>query len=322
MLGKKPDYAMTQQSNVRATRTPGRRKKRLPAFLCGPYLPLWLSIVILGINWPIMKLALHHVTPFWMVALRYCLSVPVIWVIVVVERHRLPRFERQDIRVILGVALLQFVAQMGLVTLALQWVPASTASILIYTTPVWLVLIDRIFFRQQISPRRLWSTLTSATGCVLVLFGAGQVGEVGPLFLILLAALFWSSSMKLIATHSWVGDVRDALFWQFMIAGMVSLPIAFWVEGGLNLQSVSLAGLALLSFVGPVATGLGFGLMVAVGRTLPVSQIALFSTLSPVIGFVSSAILLGDPLNLMIVVGAGTLLLALVWGALSSKPST
>lgn len=89
----------------------------------------------------------------------------------------------------------------------------------------------------------------------------------------------------------------------------------------MNFHSFSLAGLGLLVFVGPVATGLGFGLMVAVGRTLPVSQIELFSTLSPVIGFVSSALLLDDPLNLMIVVGAGTLLLALVWGALSSKSS-
>lgn len=286
-----------------------------------PYLLLWLSIIILGINWPIMKMTLHHVTPFWMVALRYCLSLPVIAVFVVVARHRLPKFERRDLRVILGVALLQFVAQMGLVTLALQWVPASTASILIYTTPVWLVLIDRIFFRQQVSPSRLWPTLASATGCVLVLLGAGQVGDVGPLFLILLAALFWSSSMKLIATHNWIGDVRDALFWQFLIAGVISLPIAFWMDGELNFHSISLAGLGLLVFVGPVATGLGFGLMVAVGRTLPVSQIALFSTLSPVIGFVSSALLLGDPLNLLIVVGAGTLLMALVWGALSSKSS-
>lgn len=312
---------MSQSRACKIPDTSGRSYLDRSEPLHRPYLLLWLSIIILGINWPIMKMTLHHVTPFWMVALRYCLSLPVIALFVVVARHRLPKFERRDLRVILGVALLQFVAQMGLVTLALQWVPASTASILIYTTPVWLVLIDRIFFRQQVSPRRVWPTLASATGCVLVLLGAGQVGDVGPLFLILLAALFWSSSMKLIATHNWMGDVRDALFWQFLIAGVISLPIAFWMEGGMNFHSISLAGLGLLVFVGPVATGLGFGLMVAVGRTLPVSQIALFSTLSPVIGFVSSALLLGDPLNLMIVTGAGTLLMALVWGALSSKSS-
>ncbi|UWQ81491.1 DMT family transporter (plasmid) [Leisingera sp. S132] len=312
---------MIRSPDTRESCKPGRCTRRRPASFDAPYLMLWISIVILGINWPIMKQALLHVTPFWMVALRYCLSVPVIAVFVIVARHRLPKFERRDLRVILGVALLQFVAQMGLVTLALQWVPASTASILIYTTPVWLVLIDRILCRQQVSPRRLWPTLASATGCVLVLLGAGQVGDVGPLLLILLAALFWSSSMKLIATHNWMGDVRDALFWQFLVAGVISLPIAFWMEGGMKFHSLSFAGLGLLAFVGPVATGLGFGLMVAVGRTLPVSQIALFSTLSPVIGFVSSALLLGDPLNLMIVVGAGTLLLALVWGALSSKSS-
>ncbi|ATF20654.1 putative permease (plasmid) [Phaeobacter gallaeciensis] len=287
--------------------------------LRGPYFLLWLSVIILGLNWPVMKLALHHVTPFWMVTLRYCFSVPVIAAFILVLKNRLPRFERRDLRVILGVAFLQFVIQMGLVTFALQWVAAGTASILIYTTPVWLLLLDGIIFGQPVSASRLWPTLLSAAGCVLVLFGAGHVGDAAPLLLILAAALCWSCSMRLIASHVWSGEVPDALFWQFLIAGLVSLPIALAVEGGLELDPLSARGLALLVFVCPVATGLGFGLMVAVGRLLPVAQIALISTLSPVTGFLSSAVFLEDPLNLILVSGAVIMLLALLWGVVSGK---
>lgn len=289
------------------------------ALLRGPNLLLWLSVIILGLNWPVMKLALQHVAPFWMVALRYGFSVPVIAALVLVLKHRLPRFERRDLRVILGVAFLQFVIQMGLVTFALQWVAAGTASILIYTTPVWLVLLDGVIFGQHISASRLWPTLLSATGCLLVLLGAGHISDAAPLLLILAAALCWSCSMRLIASHVWSGEVLDALFWQFLLAGLVSLPVAFVAEGGLELGSFSAKGLGLLVFVGPVATGIGFGLMVVVGRLLPVAQVALISTLSPVIGFLSSAVFLGDPLNFMLVSGAATMLFAIVWGAVSDK---
>lgn len=284
----------------------------------GAYVALVVSVVMLGVNWPFMKLGLAYFSPFWMVSLRFCLSAPVVALLVVVLKRRLPVFNRLDLRVIIGVALMQFVTQMGLVTLSLKWIPAGTASILIYTTPLWLVLLDLLVFRARIEKHRLAITVASAFGCAIVVFSSSQAMPVVPLFMVLLASVFWSLSMRLIATHRWSGDVPDAVFWQFLLAGLVTLPLAWFMDGSLAPEALSLPGLLLLLFVGPFATGLGFGLMIVAGRSLPVARVSLVSTAAPLIGFLSSALILNEAITVWVAFGGAVILAALVAGSFES----
>lgn len=197
----------------------------------GAWLGLWIAILVLGVNWPVMKTGLEHLPPFWMVALRYATSLPVIALLIAVAHGRAPRVVRADRHAILGVAGLQFIGQMGVVTVALQWAPAGATSVLIYTTPLWLALMDLTLFGVRIGPRRATATALSAAGCAAIVLGVGGTAGIGPLLLVLLASILWSASMRLIATHAWAGGVRDALFWQFALAAAVMTPLAWAVEG-------------------------------------------------------------------------------------------
>ena len=279
------------------------------------YALLWLSIIILGVNWPFMKAGLNYISPLWMASLRFGISAPMVALFILVYKHRLPHFERRDLPVILGVAILQYVVQMGLVAIALKTLAAGTASILIYTTPLWLLLINWIVFRQNPSRRNIAITLISAAGCALILFSSGQPGAGLPLLMILIASICWASSMRLIATHRWQGWVADALFWQFVISSLLMAPIALWIEGPPAPSTFSLTGLLFLGFIGPVASVLGFGLMVVSGQKLPVEKVALFSTAAPLIGYISATIILGEPVIPVIVIGGLVILLALILGA-------
>ncbi|MEH6737944.1 MAG: DMT family transporter [Sulfitobacter sp.] len=276
---------------------------------------LWLSVVVLGLNWPVMKLGLDYVSPFWMLALRYGLCVPAVGLFVLVTRRRLPTLIKADVPVILGVAALQFVMQMGLVTWGLQHIPAGTASILIYTTPLWLFFIDWIALRQRPDLRRTALVSFSAIGCGVVV--AGSTGEVAiiPLATILLASVFWSLSMRLIGNHRWAGGVRDALFWQFLLASIVVFPIAWWAEGPLSGAVFSWPSIGYLLFIGPVASGLGFGLMVFAGHRLPAPRIAMLSTAAPVIGFITATVILAEPLIPSVIFGGVIIIGALLLGA-------
>ena len=287
----------------------------------GAYVALWVSVLMLGVNWPIMKLGLSHVSPFWMVSLRFLLSTPVVALLILVQKRRLPILNLSDLRVIGGVALLQFILQTGLVTLSLQWVPASTATILIYTTPFWLVVLDCLIFRAHVALHRFLITGVSALGCAVILFGSRHTGPLAPLFLILLASVFWALSMRLIATHTWVGDVRDAIFWQFLIAGLVMFPVAWGLEGAPTASAFSEPGVYYMVFIGPAATGLGFGLMVVAGRSLAVTRVSLISTAAPLIGFLSSAVLLGEQIGAMVLIGGVAILVALIAGSLTADRS-
>ncbi len=283
-------------------------------------LALCASVLALGLNWPVMKAGLAHVPPLWMVSLRFTLSAPVIAVLVLVMMRRGPRYHRGDLPVILGVALLQFAGQMGLATFALGFVPAGTASILLYTTPLWLLLFDRFVAGQRLGGLRVLQTVLSATGCATILMSSGMTGVWWPLGLILIASMLWATAMRLIQAHAWQGSVLDALFWQFLLAGAVTAVVAWALEGPFRAAYMLPPALWFMAFTGPVASGMGFGLMVALGRRLPPQRIALFSTATPLIGFVSSTLILGEPLQPLVMVGGALMLGALALSAVPSDP--
>jgi len=283
-------------------------------------LMLALSVLLLGVNWPVMKLGLEHVPPVWMVSLRFLLSAPVIAAMIALSRRRAPVLVRADLPVILGVAVLQLGLMMGLVTLALSHLPAGTASILIYTTPIWLVLLDASLGAGSgsgaVDKRRIATALMSGGGCALIVGSAGAPGLWGPMLLILLASGLWAITMRLVRRHRWQGGVRDALFWQMLIAGGGMAPLAYGLEGALPRTALTPVAVLLMLVIGPVASGGGFGLLIAAGRQLPAAQVALVSTATPLIGFVSAALLLGETAAPVTLLGGGVMLAALVWGAL------
>ncbi|MDE9451691.1 EamA family transporter [Aliiroseovarius sp. Z3] len=194
-----------------------------------------------------------------MVSLRFLLGAPVVAALIIIARQRFPVLTRGDLPVILGVAVLLFAGMMGLVTLALTLIPAGTASILIYTTPVWLILIEMIFGDATIGMKRKVTALLSAAGCTTIVVSSGKPGLWGALLLILIAAALWAIAMRLVNRHEWQGGVRDALFWQMLIAGLALLPVACFFEGPFEWQSLTPTSLTLLLFIGPWPAERGLG---------------------------------------------------------------
>ncbi|MED6323950.1 MAG: DMT family transporter [Pseudomonadota bacterium] len=273
---------------------------------------LLVAVLCLGLNWPGMKLGLEIVGPVWMVCLRFLLSLPVLALFVLITKKRLPVLNRKDRSVVFVVAFFQFILSMGLITVSLQFIPAGTASILIYTTPLWMLLIDTLWYRQRPPSKRLILTGISTIGCAMILFASGQPGAWLPLFGMLLASALWAVAIRRVSFHKWKGSVIEAVFWQFTIAGFAMLAIALIVEPTPNFGAYDISDWLLLAYIGPVATGLGFGLMVAAGPKLPPDKIVLISTLTPIVGYVSSVILLKETLLLMVMAGAILMIAALI----------
>jgi drug/metabolite transporter (DMT)-like permease len=115
-----------------------------------------------------------------------------------------------------------------------------------------------------------------------------------------------------VSFHKWKGSVIEAVFWQFTIAGFAMLAIALIVEPTPNFEAYDISDWLLLTYIGPVATGLGFGLMVAAGPKLPPDKIVLISTLTPIVGYVSSVVLLKETLLPMVMAGAILMIAALI----------
>jgi drug/metabolite transporter (DMT)-like permease len=51
---------------------------------------------------------------------------------------------------------------------AITMMPLSTAAILLYTSPVWIMLMSVLFFREKLDRRKLMALVLAFTGCVMV----------------------------------------------------------------------------------------------------------------------------------------------------------
>lgn len=273
---------------------------------------LLIAVLCLGLNWPGMKVGLEVVSPLWMVCLRFLMSLPVLALFVLLTKKRLPVLNRKDRSVVFVVAFFQFILSMGLITLSLQFIPAGTASILIYTTPLWMLLIDTLWYRQRAPAKRLVLTGISTLGCAMILLASGEPGAWLPLFGMLLASALWAVAIRRVSFHKWQGSVIEAVFWQFVIAGLAMFLIAWSFEPMPSFSAYSWRDWLLLTYIGPVATGLGFGLMVAAGPKLPPDKIVLISTLTPIVGYVSSVLILDETLLPMVMMGAVLMIAALI----------
>jgi probable blue pigment (indigoidine) exporter len=107
--------------------------------------------------------------------------------------------------------------------------------------------------------------------------------------------------------------------WQMVMSGLVLVPLAVFVEGGLPaLSTRNLAGFAYLSLV---ATGVAFLLWFNGIRRLPVAAPPLLGLAAPVTGAILGWVLLAESLTLAQLAGFVLAIGAIGYGALMGRPS-
>jgi len=107
---------------------------------------LLLAILVWGINWPVMKAGLGHVTPFWFSASRFALGALCLFLLQSAT-GTLYRPRRRDLPLLLSVGLLQMLAFTLLGALAMTDLPAGRSAVLAYTTPLWVTPLAVLVFR-------------------------------------------------------------------------------------------------------------------------------------------------------------------------------
>ncbi|MBK1696515.1 DMT family transporter [Rhodovibrio salinarum] len=265
----------------------------------GAYLLLAAVILLWGANWPVMKLGLQSITPFWFAAARMAMgAVTLFGVLAATGRLRLPR--RADMPIVITVALLQMASFLSLVNLALLTVDAGRSAILAYTTPLWVTPVAVFLLGERLSARKGAGLILGLTG-VAVLFNplgfdwSNPDVVAGNAFL-MLAALGWAIAILHTRRHTWTSSPLQLAPWQMLTALPVLLAFAFVFEGDAQVTWSSEL-IAILVFNGPLATAFGFWAVVTVQRSLPAISTSLGLLGVPTAGVIMSTLFLGETLS-------------------------
>lgn len=279
------------------------------------HLLLLLTIVLFwGVNFTVMKVALLELSPLGLAVGRFFLtSIPAIFFF---KRPAAP-FKKVALY-----GLVLFGLQFPILFLAMQMgLSAGIASILLQTQAFFSAFFAWAFLKEEIKIQHI-------LGGILALFGIGIVamnlgGDVGleGLVLILIAASLWALS-NLLSKQMGPVDKTALVAWGSLVAWPPLLALAFLLGEADSLFSLSLPGWGALGFISYPSTLFAFGAWNWLLGHYPMSRIAPFSLLVPVIGMTTSVLFFGEELSVWKVGGAVLIIGGLAMGQSFLKKST
>jgi drug/metabolite transporter (DMT)-like permease len=197
------------------------------------------------------------------------------------------------------IGLLQTSAVMGLLFLAMREIPAPMAALLLFTNPIWVALLARLFLHEPLPKLRAFGLGLGAVGVALALGAEG--GTPGGLWrgqLIGLASAFcWAAATLVNKRANLQLGVWALSFWQMFIGSLALLALAHmngerWPSGLTWTHWAWFAWLAL-----PASTG-SFGLWFMALRRGGATRTSGYLFLAPLFAALLSHWVLGASLTL------------------------
>ncbi len=220
----------------------------------------------------------------------------------------------RDVALVILIGLLQTAAVMGLLFWAMQFISASTAAILLFTNPIWVAVLGRIFLGESLHRARLVGLLLGVVGVALAIgvspsmFSGGMTlaGEI----IGIVSALCWASATLInkraaLPLSSWALS-----FWQMLVGAIAILAIAYldgeqWPSGVTREQWAWFLWLSI-----PASTG-SFGLWFVALKRGGATRTSGFLFLAPLFTVILAYFILGTAISWMQAAGGVLIGLAL-----------
>ena len=188
---------------------------------------------------------------------------------------------------------------------AITMMPLSTAAILLYTSPIWIMLMSVLFFREKLTGQKILALLLAFAGCVLV---SGISGEGMSLkgLLIGLGAGFGYGLYSILGT---VALRRYSPYtvttWTFVFAAVGSWLICRPADMLAKFAAAeNLPGLILFCILTALVTAVIPFLAYTLGlRTVEASRAGILATVEPMVATLFGVLVFSEPLTLLSALG-------------------
>ena len=187
---------------------------------------------------------------------------------------------------------------------AVEYIGAGLAAILLYTAPIWVIVLSPLL-SEHVSPLGVLVAITGFLGVVLISLPAMKLGEIIGLLIGLGSGIAYASYMLFArqASREGVSTVETGLYSQLFAAVEVSLIMHPSVRPNIY----DLAG---VFYLGVFTMIIPYMLHVRALSIAKAYRVAIVSLLEPIGATILAYILLGESLSLLQILGAAMVLLS------------
>lgn len=278
-----------------------------------------MLIILAGIFWGSMGIFVRRLgefgfTPIQIVCIRMVLAALAFCVILLVTAPKGFRISLRDIPLFLGLGLGSILFFTVCYFTSITMMSLSTAAILLYTSPIWIMLMSMLVFHEKLTAQKIIALVLAFGGCVLVsgISGGG---------LTVMGLLIGLGSGIGYGLYSILGTVALRRYspytvttWTFIIAAIGSILISHPADMVAKFAAVpSLSGLLGFSLLTALVTAVIPFLAYTLGlRSVEASKAGILATVEPMVATLIGILVFSEPLTLMSGFGVLLILAAVV----------
>ena len=268
---------------------------------------LFLVPVLWGINFVMIKFSIDHGPPLVVLTIRYVLTILVLgyWL------KNLPKLK--EWRMAIASGLIFGVVYFALFFTGARLIPASESVILTQLQVPLSALIAARMYHERVPARTIIGIVIAFIGMAITAGMPTRIGEIDGVILVTISGAVWAlanNTMK--AVKSIDATTFNALIATVAVIPMLVLSLIFEPYGWRTFfDHLTLKEIGALLYMVLISTGIGYYIWITMLKRHPVSFVAPFNLLVPIIGIIGTTVLLKEPLTAHTVTGAVVCLLGL-----------
>ena len=253
-----------------------------------------------GLGWPIMKIGLDSSYPFIFIAHRLLFASIFLLALNILTKTRMPT----DWKTLKGILIYSLFSTLSFAstTVGLASHGSGFVSVLMYSQPIMVFILSVRFLGEKFSVPRLFGIALGFSGVAALFLQDGGATLSWTAFLVLIGALFWAVGTVYYKRKLQSLDAQVVNLAQVALTLIVMFGISMLTEP--LFEAWSITYLATLAYAGIGAAGVGMTIWLVLLEDKEATLLSGSSLIVPVLALFFSWILIGEELNLQVLLGA------------------
>jgi O-acetylserine/cysteine efflux transporter len=253
-------------------------------------------MLVWGLNFVVAKWGIAQFPPIFMIGLR--------WAVVALLLVPFVKVPREKLGWILLLSFTLGCVHFSLMFTGLRDLDAAAAAIAIQIQVPFAALIAAIFLDDKLGWRRTLGMVLAFAGVVIMAGEPRVSGALLPLFLVIAASFMWAVANVQIKRLGRVDGFALNAYLGLFAAPQLFIASAFLEEGQIQaVVNADWVGWSAIAYMAVMVTVVSYVLWFRLLRRYTVNQAMPFTLLVPVIGVLSAALVLNEPLTWRVILG-------------------
>ena len=247
-----------------------------------------------GLTWPAMRIALDEIAPFSMRVVTLGLGAGVLFLVGWMQRRSFAVQGLKHVAHLTVAGILNVLSFSLLSVIAMMFAGTGRVAMLAYTMPIWAALFAWLILGERFTRARVIALVLCAAGMGILIWPLAQQGTLIGLLIAISIAVSWAAGTVYVKWARLTGDPVVNAAWQVFVAFVIVTALLPFFEGSLHLSQAHAPAILGLIWSGLVGSGFAYFLWFGIVRRVSAMTASLGVLSAPVIGVVSTAILLGE----------------------------